>query len=969
MLATSTASLLAILDVQHEPPTPLADAAIRVGRFAALDVGLCDGSHAEARRLARQLARRGTLALLIHSSEQGCAMAVSLDPVAWTAMTAPFERDLVVRRLLRARRDMGDAPPLAQAVAYSQALDVDAAGRRTFRTLRGFLDRAVSLLPSSVPAVDRHGWALVQLTRLLFLRFVESEGWLAANPRFLADAVNECLATNRDPARDLLHPLFFGTLNMAPEKRSRFARRLGAIPFLNGGLFEPHVLERRHRFELPLDYWRDLCDVLVDTIDVTLDDAAEGGRVTPEMLGRVFEGVMHPEERRRDGTFYTPPALVDAIVREAIAQHLATRLGRDATRIAAELDDPDPILSRALLDVTVLDPAVGSGAFLVGALALLHGPGPRQSGRVALLVGRRLHGVDRHPDAVRLTELRLWLEVLRSMRGRSPGEVPPLPNLDATIRAGDTLLDPVRGATVSCRNAALLDSRQRALRHAHGIEKRMVLRQIRAAERDAVIAVLRSREAGLERDIRETLDAAREPTLLGDGSGLSRARQRRILLARDERRQVRQERRRIQRDGGAPLFAAEAAFAPVFAERRGFDLVIGNPPWVRAERLPRATREALLGRYRWWRSAGDGWRHLPDLSVAFIERGHELLAPGGTMALLVPAKLATVDYATRCRVALATHATLHCVTDLSTDRRAVFDATTYPLAIVASKRAPEAVHEVRLGLESAAQRVPQREWRAATRWSLGSPSAQRLATRLADRFPRFGEHAMPCLGLKTGANDVFLNPPSALSAWCRHAIRGRDVRALDATPKALLLWPADANGEPWSVLPEAVADFLEAHRGRLQRRADLRDERWWRLFRTAGATAPHRVVWGDLASRLEAAIPSHPSHIPLNSCYVAAARNADEARTLVAWLNATPVRALARLGADPAAGGFARFGARTVAALPLPSGVLHDRELGEIAAAPFGQDTQGRLDRRAAEWLELSTAECDVLAPLAAHRR
>src|SRR2546430_16091595 len=78
----------------------------------------------------------------------------------------------------------------------------------------------------------------------------------------------------------------------------------------------------------------------------------------------------------------------------------------------------------------------------------------------------------------------------------------------------------------------------------------------------------------------------------------------------------------------------------------GFDLVAGNPPWVRGERVPAQVRETLATRYATWRPArGRGFAHLPDLAVAFVERALELVAPGGAAALLVPAQLASSGYA------------------------------------------------------------------------------------------------------------------------------------------------------------------------------------------------------------------------------------------------------------------------------------------------------------------------------------
>jgi hypothetical protein len=875
---------------------------------------------------------------------------------------------LPFRRLGRAVR-AAPVTSLEQAVAFAEALDVDAEGRRTFRLLHGLIRTGVEMLPRSVRVEDRHGWTLAQLTRLLFLRFVEAEGWLDGNPRFLLDAFDRCAAARRDPTRYLLDPLFFGTLNRAVRERSALARSFGAIPFLNGGLFEPHVIERRIKMHLPASYWQHAFEALVERVDVTLDADADDGRVAPELLGRVFEGVMHPAERKEHGTFFTPPALVEALVREALTCHLAWQLRLGESELARSLDDPDPGLRRALLDVTVLDPAVGSGAFLVGALALMHGPGPRHAGRTRFLVTRRLYGVDRHPDAVRLCELRLWLEVLRAMRGRSIAEIPPLPNLDATVRAGDTLIDPLHSGKVGRRAARLIAARQRSIDGMHGQSKRTAIAAARASERRALLDVLEQRRDHLQREIAQWLVAARAPTLFGERHRVDAAGRRELVALRSAMRECRAELRRLARDGSSAPFAIRSAFAPVFARRGGFDLVVGNPPWIRAERLAPSTRDGLVQRYRWWRGSGTGWQHLPDIAVAFIERSFALAAPGGTVALLLPAKIATANYGAAARASLTTQASLHCVADLADDPRAGFDATTYPLALIASRRPPLATDRVRLGLTRDASTAPQQRWGNASTWIIGSPDIHCIAARLSREHPPLSEHVAAQLGLKTGANAAFINPPAALHAWSRPAVRGRDIRPFSAPAGAMVLWPADDRGVPWETLPIPVAEFLETHVSRLTRRADQRNGPWWQLFRTRPATAPHRVVWRDLASTLQAAVLWRSSDVPLNSCYVAAVRSELIAASLAAWLNATPIRVLARLVAEPAAGGCARFAARAVGAIPLPSVALGDPVLAAFCHAAAGHDIQEALDTHVAQLLDLSTAERRLLDAVAARRR
>ncbi len=920
-------------------------------------------------RLARLLARHAQLGTVLAAAPDRWFAAVTLQPVRLTAVAVGDRDALPLTRLARAARPPYPTP-IECAVALADALDVDAAGRRTFRLLHQLLEQGVARLPARVSHDDRHAWVLTQLTRLLFLRFVESEGWLDADARFLAGQFDRCLHQRRDPTRHLLHPLFFGTLNQPVSRRSRLARGFGAIPFLNGGLFEPHPVERAHPMQLPAGYWRDVFAALVDRVDVTLDHDTLDGRVTPELLGRVFEGAMEPAERKQQGTFFTPPALVDALLRDTLTAHLADRTATSTSRVARQLDDPDAAMLQTLLDVTVLDPAAGSGAFLVGALALLHGPGRRDPRRVRRLLARNIHGVDVHPGAVRICELRLWLEVLRAMRGRTPSHVPPLPNLDATIRAGDALLDPLHGWPVASSTARTLQQRQRGIEVRHGSDKRAALAALRRTERAAVIATLRLREAAAETRIRELLAAARTPSLFDEPRRLSAPERRALGFARATRRAIRRERQRMARDASAAPFALSIAFAPALARRGGFDLVVGNPPWVRAERLASETRAALAERYRWWRSGTTAhWRHQPDLAVAFVERSWSLLAPGGTLGLLLPSKLMTAAYAVPCRAALTTHATLHCVADLSNDPRAGFEATTYPMAMVASRRSAIADHEVRFGLGESTGAQPQSRWSDGAPWMVASPATQAVFARVLRDHPVLGVQLRAQLGVKTGVNAAFLDPPEALRPWCRPAIRGRDVRPFTAVEGAVILWPADARGNPWPMLPPVVAAQLAPWEGRLKRRADLHGGPWWQLFRTRAATAAHRVVWRDLAPELQAACLEEADAVPLNTCYVAAMPSRASARALAAWLNAAPIRALARLGAEPAAGGCARFGARTVGQVPLPTAALADCRLQARTGDGRPALPQQAIDDVVSDLLGLSAHERETLDAVAAHRR
>ncbi len=925
-----------------------------------------------ARRLAR--AARCALVAGVDARSGGIAIAASSLPIVIGTIQPGNRIDPVMRRLSQVL-DEPRSTAIEQLLACHEAIDIDAAGRRTFRMLRRLLDDAAALLPHRASLADRQEWALLQVTRLLFLRFVESEGWLDGRPRFLHEELDRCLHAHRDPGRHLLHPLFFGTLNRPVSDRSRLARSFGKVPFLNGGLFEPHVVERKHRFSLPAESWCEMFDAMVDRLDVTLDAAPVGSAVTPEALGRVFEGVMQPEERRAAGTFFTPPSLVDAVVRSAVSVHLAGQLGRADRDVESALDDPDPELRRAMLNVTVLDPAVGSGAFLVGALTVLHGPGPRSAPRVLHLVTRRLHGVDRHPGAVRLCEMRLWLEVLRSMRGRHPDSIRPLPNLDTVIRAGDVLADPVIVERVARPELIALRKAQRAIPASHHQNHRALLRRSRQAERDTVIRALLAREAVINHSIRDLLDAAKSTSLFGVRARLTAAHRRGLAALRRERTEVRRDRRRMARDTTSGAFAMQVAFASVMDRRGGFDLVIGNPPWVRGQHLPPATRALLAARYRWWKPVSQGaWAQIPDLYVAFLERAFNSLGSNGTMAMLVPSKLVTATYAAAARAELAHHATVHRVADLSDDPRAGFDATTYPLVLVVSRTRPPARHSVRLGLHAGSPTVQQSDWREPAGWSIAPPVVQCIARRIATTHAPLGTRHRPQLGLKTGLNEAFLDPPAALARWCAPAIRGADIVPYRVLRTRGLLWPAAPDGTPWRELPQPVRTHLLPFRQRLQARSDGTTETWWALFRTRAATAAHRVAWSDISRTLAAVALGPRDPVPLNSCYVIAVGCNATMYALTAWLNSTWIGGLARVRAEPAANGYARFAARSIASLPIAAENQDWRHLAELGAArSTGSADTTQLDRAIDETvataLGLSHHDRVALTDLASHRR
>src|SRR5207245_8658626 len=265
-----------------------------------------------------------------------------------------------------------------------------------------------------------------------------------------------------------------------------------------------------------------------------------------------------------------------------------------------------------------------------------------------------------------------------------------------------------------------------------GPAKRQALGELAGAEGALARRLFAAAVSALERRAAELVAAGKDRDRLGRARALrpdGRALARRV---RASRRELRAAALRLSREGGAPFFAFESHFADILA-RGGFDLVAGNPPWVRGERVPAQVRETLATRYATWQPArGRGFAHLPDLAVAFVERALELVAPGGAAALLVPAKLASSGYAEPLRRRLAASTRLERVAPVA--QMGVFGAAVYPMALVAVRVEPTGRERVAiaLGPKTEAPAIPQRALATDGPWLLGpGAGAGAGATRIA----------------------------------------------------------------------------------------------------------------------------------------------------------------------------------------------------------------------------------------------
>ncbi|MBX6364345.1 MAG: hypothetical protein IRZ00_10800 [Gemmatimonadetes bacterium] len=934
----------------------------------------------------------------------------------------------------------------ALALRHARALERSRVSGRFFREFRAQRD-AVAAAWSGVPAGEtahRRQLALLLLCRLMFLYFLQRDGHLGGDVAYVATLVARWRpgADGRSFFRAVLQPLFFGVLNTRPERRAPEARALGELPYLNGGLFERHALERAYpELDLPDGIVAAAVARLLERYRFTTQEPVEAEvaasdlpGIDPEMLGRVFEGLMASERRGATGTFFTPAAVVERLTREAMATYLAGRVGVDEARVRRVLERPDRSagadpLRRELLEAAraarVLDPACGSGAFLVGALSRLalvrRALGEESADLRCDIVARALHGVDLQEDAALLCALRLWLTLAARPAGAAgpPGPVPPLPNLDRRIRQGDALVDPLDlvGAAAGPGGPSVDRAVRQAVRRIEPLaarylgadpqERPQVQRELVQAEAALARAWLAGARARLERRLREARAAAAARDLFGERPAeAARAEAERASLER-ARAEIERLESTLETAGGLPFFSFGVHFAD--AALTGFDLVLSNPPWVRAHRWPAHLRRLVGRRYRVCGSAG--WRGgagaaprasgaQVDLALLFLERSLELLAPGGVLGMVLPAKLLRSLYGSGGRRLLTEQARLVSVQDHSLDQRSVFRADAFAMLVVAEKRRappsgdePVRVTMIRrraapLRFTVRAAELPLAPGDPDAPWLIAPPGVQRALRRMQAAGARLGEQPGVRIrrGVVTGANDVLIvrrgedklgglaviRAEGAFAAGRRtgageaaeryeavvearalaRLVRGSGIGAWRYDAPESVVWVHDDATGVAGPAPARLGAYLARHAARLEARTGWRPGRpLGALFHVTPDTLRPKVAWHDLAETLNAvALPARVVTggvlrplVPLNTVYFVPAACDADALLLAAYLNSLPVRVFARAIAERAKDARFRFFAWVVGSIPLPADWRSDRNSRPLLELSREAHAAGRI--------------------------
>ena len=508
-----------------------------------------------------------------------------------------------------------------------------------------------------IPVKSAHELSQQFLNRLMFLYFIAKKKWLNNDSKFIKWYWERYREERRKDAakgntfyENWLRVLFLEAFNNNPGfKNSPFIppdvkRILSDAPYLNGGLFHRNELDELSfhvsdsLFEKVFSVFEKYNFTIREDLPLDVEVA-----VDPQMIGYVYESLSNVAEEiyeRQDlGIFYTPTVEVDFMCRRTVVEYLTNHLNPPNPPLAKGgeggfgkewiyrlLFDEDKKavaehiskhklwyrLEEVLDNLAVVDPACGSGAFLVGMLhvlaelyRLIYSHIKREMTEFELkkkIIGNSLYGVDVMPWAVHSAELRLWLQLIieEDIPYENRKLYPLLPNLTLRLRVGDSLVQEVGGVSLHIRDSNLSSSLKGKLTSLKREKEKFYNNDPTAKFKDPKLLLqeelrifgelLDDKIINLQKE-NQSLEIKKRKLQyeLFEGAQKEKSEQKSLfeeLIRANEKKveDIKETKRKIQAPGQKP-FVWDIDFAEIFGDKGGFDIVIGNPPYVRQEKI------------------------------------------------------------------------------------------------------------------------------------------------------------------------------------------------------------------------------------------------------------------------------------------------------------------------------------------------------------------------------------------------
>lgn len=533
---------------------------------------------------------------------------------------------------------------------------------------------------------DKAWYASVLLNRIMFIYYLQKHRVIQDDYDFLLTKYEQVEKQGEDYYRDFLLPLFFygfAKRDSNPHKQE-FIKKFGYVSYLNGGLFYPHRLETRCTPSPHAKHEKQAFDDpawIIENISIDVDGKVlktileflnkktwyindrprkNEDEVNPEMLGYIFEMSANEKERKQKGAYYTKEDITGYISKNTIIPFILDKLRCNGF----EAPDPNPMITKnediignmldyleqlqdydtlkfiykdILLPLAVLDPAVGSGAFLFEALKILmsiygkvvfklrsfrehkHDDEWLQCLCATLenhseeyfltkqIILKNLYGVDIVEEATEICKLRLFLQLASQLSNVK--EIEPLPDIDFNIYAGNSLVGGLNWDDLENNYTWNLFSAPHREKIREGSERLIQSKEEYKRKIDEQARLLTELKSEYKR-IQQHYSAEQE------------------LI--DLKTKIEQLESDINEKLAIKLlFGIDNPFHwfiefNEIMERGGFDVIIGNPPYVEYSKV---RKDYQISGYETVRSG--------NLYAYFIERSFRSLAENGRFGMIV----------------------------------------------------------------------------------------------------------------------------------------------------------------------------------------------------------------------------------------------------------------------------------------------------------------------------------------------
>ena len=920
--------------------------------------------------------------------------------------------------------------------AWLAKLDTEELNKQFYRKLFAWFEWAIeeATFPTDENRTIKPAEHVIRLiTRLLFIWFIKEKGLIAAelfNKTQIQDLLTEDDFNNGDSYyRAVLQNLFFATLNTEIDKRkfstvgyatnrdfSRYRYKdqmrdsdklldiFAKTPFINGGLFdcldsweatgeESYRIDcfsdnQYHKLSIPnrlfFDENRGLLPLL-EHYKFTVEENTpieQEVALDPELLGRVFENLLaayNPETgatvRKQTGSYYTPRAIVDYMVEEALVATLSqkcsptdsdTQLWEERLRYLLDYaqifddasewfdDSETDAIVQAISELTILDPAVGSGAFPMGMLHKLtlalrrldpdnnrweklqkeralqraeiafdtqDDPTRREElieidetfkryrdsdfGRKLYLIQNSIFGIDIQPVACQIAKLRFFISLAIEQEPEQNAEnfgIKPLPNLETRFIAANTLIGLKAQGTLTSNRARDLEQELRDNRERH------------------FHATTRQRKRACKiRDEELRTELATELKHFG-------------MSNTDAERIARWD--PYDQNATTDWFDSEW----MFGITEGFDMVVGNPPYISHDKIPKQLKAQIKNHYQ-------SYEPFADVYCYFIEKALELQSKRGILSFITSNSYLRAEYGAPIRNLLLSKNML--LRMLNIEDSQVFESAIVNVAIIVSRTPTNSTDDSCFVVNSPFSgnsfadfvkingfNYPQSHFNSKS-WNLAEPKLVELQKKLESSGKTLEEFQTKIrLGIATGSNEAFLIDEDQKQEFCKKnpinaeiikpVLRGRDISRYSYTLSGqyILLSKNGVNVE--RDYPD-IYKHLKSFGNKFKNRG-AQGQHWTNLRACSfyDDFKKEKIVWIELSDLGRFALCNEEVYL-LNSAYFLLPPPSIDSKFLLGILNSSTIRFYLNLVAETSGMGTSRWINNYVKEFPIPV-VVHEQQ-------------------------------------------